>query len=597
MRLPRIETLPLVDHHCHGLVRRELDRAEFERAMTEADHPAPPGTSFFDGQLGFALRRWCAPVLDLPPHADPDVYLERRAELGADEVATRMLRAAGIEEFCVDTGFAPERLTSSAQLGTAAGARAHDVVRLEPLAEQVALDIVTGQLGVAHFPDLVRSRLAARAGRAGGARAGSPQAPANPEVPGESGASGKPDTGKAAVVGVKSVAAYRVGLELPAARPTDRAVIASVRGWVSRLRAGAPIRLADPVLHSFLIWTGADLGLPVQIHTGYGDTDLHLARANPLLLTDLLRELSATGAPVLLLHCYPYHREAGYLAQVFPHVYLDVGLATHNVGRASAAVLGEALELAPFGKMLFSTDAFALAELYLLGATLFRRALGEFLAAGVEADDWTVEDAQRVAGLIGAGNARRVYRLAELAAAEPAAEPAIPRPTAEPGAAGAGKAAAARPARPPAGKATGRRGKQAKPEKTAANSQATRPRQAAKPSAAKPTASKPAGSKPAPAEPGSGEPTTASAEPSATAGQAVAKPAKPKPGAAPKPATAKRAAAKKAGGAASRSRKQAPVPISLIKEPRGKEHHRSPKPPRSRSHGTAAHPPRGDETG
>jgi hypothetical protein len=77
----------------------------------------------------------------------------------------------------------------------------------------------------------------------------------------------------------------------------------------------------------------------------------------------------------------------------------------------------------------------------------------------------------------------------------------------------------------------------------------------------------------------------------------VAKPAKPKPGAAPKPATAKRAAAKKAGGAASRSRKQAPVPISLIKEPRGKEHHRSPKPPRSRSHGTAAHPPRGDETG
>jgi len=569
--------------------------------MTEADHPAPPGTSFFDGQLGFALRRWCAPVLDLPPHAKPDDYLERRAELGADEVAARMLRAAGIEEFCVDTGFAPERLTSSAQLGAAAGARAHDVVRLEPLAEQVALDIVTGQVGVAHFPDLVRSRLAARAGRsgrAGGTGTGPPQAAANAEAPG---VSGKPeaagDVGKAAVVGVKSVAAYRVGLDLPATRPTDRAVIASVRGWVSRLRAGAPIRLADPVLHSFLIWTGADLGLPVQIHTGYGDTDLHLARANPLLLTDLLRELSQTGAPVLLLHCYPYHREAGYLAQVFPHVYLDVGLATHNVGRASATVLGEALELAPFGKMLFSTDAFALAELYLLGATLFRRALGEFLAGGVEADDWTVEDAQRVAELIGAGNARRVYRLAEPAAAQAGAEPAIPRPTAEPGAAGAAKAAAARP---PSAKATGRTGKQAKPEKTAAHSQATPPRQAAKPSAAKPTASKPAAAKPGDAEPGPAEPAAGSADasaPAATAGQKAAKPAKPKPAAAPKPATAKRAAPKKAGGAASRSRKQAPVPISLIKEPRGKEHHGSPKPPRSRSHGTAAHPPRGDETG
>ncbi|ONH23356.1 amidohydrolase family protein [Pseudofrankia asymbiotica] len=409
MSVPRIETLeslPLVDHHCHGLVRRELNRTDFERAMTEADHPGPRGASFFDSQLGFALRRYCAPVLDLPAHAPPDDYLARRAELGADEVATRMLRSAGIADFCVDTGFAPERLTSAADLAAAAGGRGHDVVRLEPLAEQVALDIVTGQIGVAHFPDQVRARLAARAAAGGaGASAGAGAGPASGD--------------SAPVVGVKSVAAYRVGLELPAERPTDRVVIAAVRSWVGRLRAGAPIRLADPVLHSFLIWVGADLGLPVQIHTGYGDTDLHLRRANPLLLTDMLRALMPTGAPVLLLHCYPFHREAGYLAQVFPHVYLDVGLATHNVGRASATVLAEALELAPFGKLLFSTDAFALAELYLLGARLFRRALAAFLAAGIADGDWTAEDADRVAVMVGAGNARRVYGLAE-----PAEEPA-----------------------------------------------------------------------------------------------------------------------------------------------------------------------------
>ena len=62
----------------------------------------------------------------------------------------------------------------------------------------------------------------------------------------------------------------------------------------------------------------------------------------------------------MLLHNYPYHREAGYLAQVFPHVYADLGLATHNVGSRAPAVLAEALEMAPLRKFLFSSDAFGL---------------------------------------------------------------------------------------------------------------------------------------------------------------------------------------------------------------------------------------------
>ena len=61
--------------------------------------------------------------------------------------------------------------------------------------------------------------------------------------------------------------------------------------------------------------------------------------------------------------------------------------------------------------MLFSSDAFGLAELYLLGTVLFRRGLGRLLAEGVAEDAWTAADAVRVAGMIGAGNAHRAYRL------------------------------------------------------------------------------------------------------------------------------------------------------------------------------------------
>src|SRR6202012_177836 len=138
-----------------------------------------------------------------------------------------------------------------------------------------------------------------------------------------------------------------------------------------------------------------------------GDRDIDLHRCNPLLLTGLLRALEPTGVPVMLLHNYPYHREAGYLAQVFPLVYADLGLATHNVGARATALLGEALELVPLRKFLFSSDAFGLPELYYLGSLLFRQALSAFLAARLEADDISYADAERITSFSGEENARR----------------------------------------------------------------------------------------------------------------------------------------------------------------------------------------------
>jgi uncharacterized protein len=114
----------------------------------------------------------------------------------------------------------------------------------------------------------------------------------------------------------------------------------------------------------------------------------------------------------MLLHNYPYHREAGYLAQVFPHVYVDAGLATHNLGARAPALLAEALELAPFGKFLYSSDAFGLPELYYLGAALFRTALSAFFTAGLNDDLYTERSVARLTKMLCADNAKRAYALA-----------------------------------------------------------------------------------------------------------------------------------------------------------------------------------------
>ena len=76
------ESLALVDHHVHGAAAGPLDGPAIEWMLTEAAAPAPPGTTMWDTPLGFAVRRWCAPMLDLEASAPAAQYLARRAELG-----------------------------------------------------------------------------------------------------------------------------------------------------------------------------------------------------------------------------------------------------------------------------------------------------------------------------------------------------------------------------------------------------------------------------------------------------------------------------------------------------------------------------------
>src|SRR5262249_30791887 len=139
-------------------------------------------------------------------------------------------------------------------------------------------------------------------------------------------------------VGMKSILAYRGGFAVDPSPPTRDEVVAAAAGWLREIEgqgsvdAGSQrVRLTDPILLRFGIWTGAELGrergLPLQFHVGYGDPDLTLHQTNPSLLTELIRRLAALETPIVLLHCYPYHREAAYLADMFPHVYVDLGLA------------------------------------------------------------------------------------------------------------------------------------------------------------------------------------------------------------------------------------------------------------------------------
>ena len=155
-------------------------------------------------------------------------------------------------------------------------------------------------------------------------------------------------------VALKTVAAYRGGLDLDA---TPKGVRDALHG---ALEANE----------------GTGEPLPVQVHCGFGDWDLHLPRSDPGWLKPLVERFRET--PFVLLHCYPFVREAGWLAHVYGNVWFDLSLTIPHVSRPAEA-LREALELAPVSKLLYASDAARAPELYLLAATWWRDVLAEVL--------------------------------------------------------------------------------------------------------------------------------------------------------------------------------------------------------------------------
>jgi len=169
-------------------------------------------------------------------------------------------------------------------------------------------------------------------------------------------------------VALKTIAAYRGGLD----------------------------RVSEHVVDALAANDGSGAPLPVQVHAGFGDSDLHLWRSDPSYLKPLIERFRETT--FVFLHCYPFVREAGWLAHVYGNVYFDLSLTIPHVSRPAAA-LEEALELAPVSKLLYASDAARTPELYLLAATWWRDALAEVLTDEADARLILRENALRVYGL------------------------------------------------------------------------------------------------------------------------------------------------------------------------------------------------------
>ncbi len=367
-----------VDHHCHPLLRwpLALDSAGLRAVFSEALDPrvardhVPHSASYRAALRRLALELGCGP--------EEEEILAARAGQDPAAYANRLLERSGTGTMLLDHGFGGTEAFTAAEHRVAIRRPQREVVRLETLAEDLAGEHDTPEGWLAG----VRGRL--RAAVSEGA------------------------------VAVKTVAAYRASLRL---RPPDRLELA---GGFASLRAQARAterpRLAGDVLcHALLIEAAQEclaMDVPLQVHCGLGDPEEDLAEASPLGLRLFFHDPAYAGLKVVLLHCYPYHREAAYLCAVYPDVFMDLSLAIPLAALDGARAMREVLGLCPWSKLLYASDASRLPEAFLVAAVLHREALAAAFGELVEGQALTLGEAVVAGRRVLSDNALHLYRLA-----------------------------------------------------------------------------------------------------------------------------------------------------------------------------------------
>jgi predicted TIM-barrel fold metal-dependent hydrolase len=370
-----LSSIPIIDHHAHPLLRPGMtsDEAGFRQWFTESTDPEIVAHHVAHTLFYCTGLRWLAQLLDCRPTLDS--ILKARTARDYAAWVKRLFNDANIELVLCDYGYQGERAYNQAEMQALLPCPVRPILRLETLAEALILQHDTFEAMLDSFSTRVS------------------------QAKGEG------------YVALKSIIAYRSGLDIRPGSHGEAAV--AFNALKVEARQAGRVRLASKPLCDYLVWRALDvaddLRLPVQFHTGFGDKDADLRRANPLHLREVIERFQT---PIVLLHAgWPFYREAAHLAAIYGHVWLDLSLAIPFATSGIPAMLGDVMGMAPSSKLMFATDAFTMPEIFWLAARWGRWGLVQVLESFVADGFITEEEAWVTAEAILGGNARKLYQL------------------------------------------------------------------------------------------------------------------------------------------------------------------------------------------
>ena len=200
------------------------------------------------------------------------------------------------------------------------------------------------------------------------------------------------------IIGLKSIIGYRTGLEI---RPRNRSDLIGGQAGEKAFR--------DFFLVSTLRRV-ASRSLPVQIHASFGESHVDIRKNHPGMLKYVFEQKDLCTLPLVLVHGgYPRSFEAGFLASVYPNVYVDVSEMVPFAPLGAKQGIMDILNMCPINKILYGSDGFVIPEIHWLGARMIRRIMAAILSELIEDGLFDRDDALRVAQKIFADNAKTLY--------------------------------------------------------------------------------------------------------------------------------------------------------------------------------------------
>lgn len=375
-----LSDIRVVDNHCHPLEREQghRDVAQWRRYFTEAQDSGVDNIHAADSAYYQRLLGAMATYYDVAD--DEATVLEARAAFSTKELARRLFADASIGGVVVDLGYpSPEMSLPGDEFVATTGTEYGGLLRLELLFQQRVVEHATLAELFEHLCEDLR------------------------------------DLRASGYVGLKSIVGYRTGLDIE--RWSNDDVVISFAKARREVQEKGSVRLGhkpllDSLLHVALAQAAAD-ELPVQFHVGYGDHDVDLRTASPLLLRSLMEDPAYASLPIVLLHgCWPYYREGAFLASIYPRVFLDISYGIPFLGMLELRSITQAvLSTAPFGKIMYSSDGARVPEIFWLSAIDGRRIMSSVLSEMVEHGDLAGHKVLNVAEQILAINAQRLYGL------------------------------------------------------------------------------------------------------------------------------------------------------------------------------------------
>lgn len=349
--------VPLLDDHAHPFPRgadvldlSALSLSVEASAAPRRRHAAPSRLMLERLRCELAALLGCAP-------AEVEAARAQAAANWPDWVQ-QLFRDAGIGGMLLDGGTAPVPADDLPEYEKLAGVPMGALLRLETVIDPLLEQGADPPAVVAAVADFVSS------GAANGA------------------------------AGLKTVLAYRTGLSVDPA-VTQAAAYRSIDASVPVRRRAKPLR--DYILRQTFAQC-ADLDLPIQIHTGFGDSEIRLADAHPVLLDDVLRTPEGAAAKVVLIHAgYPWHEQLAYLTLVRENLWAELSLVNLFSPVTTADRLLRLLDLAPADRIVFGTDGHGAPETHWFAAKTLRAAWAEVRArlSGQARNSW-LADAERL---------------------------------------------------------------------------------------------------------------------------------------------------------------------------------------------------------